>query len=848
MDILLSKLQQPSVPRYYVPNVALLARIGTTRLTFITAPTGYGKSSAVADWCNHQSAIVLWVTCDVNDDDLLVDYLNIATANTDPNVVPLSGVSDVARGNHLLNWWVAMGAIVVVLDDFHQIIDQDAQNRLRQWIVHTPANVRWIFLSRSPSPPSFASLFARGWITELGIEDFRLTPQQITSAIHNISHQQLSFHDIAILDSRLEGWAVGWQLAALALREHGAEFVLKSFGGDHHSILLYLRTELLVGQTSEVVSFLQQTAILDYLVADLCQAVTNNSNSHKLLQQVYQDGLFVAVLDAEHHYYRYHALWREVLLRTLQDDDPKLIPQLHQRAAAWYSAHNMPQRALHHSVQATDFTTFRDIFCNIAPKWIANGEFSLALHWLEQVPLSMQQNDIALVLAQLRARYVQRNLSEFGTLLGEVEQLRMNASEPQLTELSIWEGCWHYVNGQYLSAIDTLVPLELHLPDDIFLWVMWCDALGTSFTIENQQAPAYRIFQIALDRLRSNTPVFLATLIFQGMAWFHRNSGQIGEEYALIKRAMSWASDNGTAESPWLKLLYGSGGMYHINRLELDLAEERFSVLLNAALQLELRSAVVTARCMLAAVQRLRGNFTAAYQLLDEAEAYLYGQNIPPLSGQPAIIRVNFWIEEGQVQRVATWLAQMGDQLSDPDLAHTHAHALILLRRPAEALAILQAFDTEGGAIEQVDRLVLMAVCLASMGEEDVALDTMQSAIAYALPEHVIWSFVQVGRAAADIIKLLKQRKLDFATSEFIGQILSHFPIDPAFEVLSNPLTNREQEVLYWLGQGLSSADIAAQLVISAGTARNHVKRIYRKLEVSNRVQAVERARTLGLI
>ena len=280
----------------------------------------------------------------------------------------------------LLNDLTALGAVVLVLDDYHVIESQPIDEALNFFVDHLPPQLRLVIATREDPPLPLARLRARGQLTELRASDLRFTPSEAADFLNEVMSLNLSVEDVAALETRTEGWIAGLQLAALSMqgRSDTASFI-QAFTGSHRFVLDYLMEEVLQRQPERVRSFLLQTAILQRLSGSLCDAVTERDDGRGMLAALERGNLFVVPLDDQRQWYRYHHLFAEVLQARLMEEQPDQIATLHQRASVWYEQNDLPADAIRHALAARDLERAANL---IEQVWLAMDLSYQSATWL----------------------------------------------------------------------------------------------------------------------------------------------------------------------------------------------------------------------------------------------------------------------------------------------------------------------------------------------------------------------------------------------------------------------------------------------------------------------------------
>jgi LuxR family maltose regulon positive regulatory protein len=399
--ILATKLYVPPPRANVVLRPHLLERLNEglhRRLTLVSAPAGFGKTTLVGAWAAACERPAAWLSLDDGDNDpaRFLAYL-IAALQT---VVPTLGEGVLAALQSsrpppteaaltaLLNDTTTMpDKVVLILDDYHLVDSTPVDHALAFMLEHLPPQLHLVIATREDPPLPLARSRAQDQLTELRAVDLRFSPAEAAEFLGGVMNLDLSADEVARLETRTEGWIAGLQLAALSMqgRKDTAAFI-RAFTGSHRFVLDYLAEEVLQRQPEQVRSFLLHTAVLDRLSAPLCDAVTGTGDSKGMLESLERHNLFVVPLDDERHWYRYHHLFADVLQARLMEEQPKQVAELHRRASEWYEHSGLPSEAIHHAFAAEDFERAAGLLELEALAMLMSRQEDRFLGWLKALP------------------------------------------------------------------------------------------------------------------------------------------------------------------------------------------------------------------------------------------------------------------------------------------------------------------------------------------------------------------------------------------------------------------------------------------------------------------------------
>jgi len=411
--LLRTKLYIPPLRPNLVPRLRLINQFNQGlqfrhKLTLISAPAGFGKTTLVSECvtdCTHPTA---WLSLDEGDNDAarFVAYLVAALQTIEVNIG--KGVLTVLRSPQpppiesllttLLNEISSIpNDFILVLDDYHVINAQSVDNALAFLLKHLPPQMHLVIATREDLNLPLAGMRGRDQLTELRATDLRFTPAEATEFLNRAMGLDLSTEDIAALDMRTEGWITGLQLAAISMqgRKDVSSFI-QSFTGSHRFVLDYLIEEVLEQQSESIQTFLLQTAVLGQLTGSLCDAVTDQNNGQETLEMLERANLFIIPLDNARRWYHYHHLFADLLrLRLNQKTASSTIEvglninELHRRASIWYEENNLEVEAFHHAAAANDVERAERLIEGDGLPLSFRGVVTPALNWLASLPTTI---------------------------------------------------------------------------------------------------------------------------------------------------------------------------------------------------------------------------------------------------------------------------------------------------------------------------------------------------------------------------------------------------------------------------------------------------------------------------
>ncbi|MBC8450567.1 MAG: hypothetical protein H8D78_22765 [Chloroflexi bacterium] len=435
--LLSTKLYVPPVRPELVPRPRLIERLNAglhRKLTLVSAPAGFGKTTLLSEWTQQSEFSVAWVSLDRDDSDparfwaYFIAALQTVQADVgegalavfqSPQPPPIEAILTT-----LINEIATLpDPFALVLDDYHLIQAQPIHSALAFLLDHLPPQIHLVIAGRADPPLPLARLRGRGQLTELRETDLRFTLDEAATFLNQVMGLGLSAEDVAALEARTEGWIAGLQMAALSMRgRKDIPGFIAAFTGSHRYILDYLMEEVFQQQSADVQDFLLKTSILERFTAPLCDAIAEREDSHDVLLALERANLFIVPLDESRQWYRYHRLFADLLRHRLQIAGPQdLVPHLHTRASQWYEAEGFAAGAVHHALAGSDWERAATLILDVSETMLKRGELVTLLGWLQALPAEVVRVRPQLCLTYGWALILTGQLDAAESYLGQAE-------------------------------------------------------------------------------------------------------------------------------------------------------------------------------------------------------------------------------------------------------------------------------------------------------------------------------------------------------------------------------------------------------------------------------------------
>jgi LuxR family maltose regulon positive regulatory protein len=905
--ILATKLYIPPTRPELVPRPRLIERLNEglrqnqgfgRKLALISAPAGFGKTTLVSEWvagCERPEpkVRVAWLSLDEGDNDptrfltYLVAALQTISANIGAGALAvLQSPQPPSTETILITLLNEITPIshnfILVLDDYHVIDAKPVNQALTFLLEHLPPQIHLVIATREDPPLPLARLRARGQLTELRAADLQFAPSEAAEFLNRVMGLNLSAEDIAALETRTEGWIAGLQLAAISMQGHQdtASFI-QSFTGSHHFVLDYLMEEVLQQQPERVQTFLLRTSILDRMCGSLCDAVMldlsvsgqETVSAQETLEYLEHANLFIVPLDNERRWYRYHHLFAELLRQRLHQsassgNEEGCLAEYHIRASQWYEDHRLTIEAFQHAAAANDIERAERIIEGKGIPLHFRGAVAAILNWLASLPKTVLD-----ARPSLEVRYASLLLAT-GQTTGVEEKLQaaeaaiaaaLQGAEPVPSAVEGPDNKTRDLIGQIAAARATLAltryqpeamitqarrALEYLYPDNLpsRFGANWTMAMAYHF--RGERAVAGRAFAEALSIAQASGNIRGTILATISLGQIQELENQLYLATETYRRVLQLVGDYSppSASEAYLGL---ARICYEWN--DLDAAEQHGQQSLQLARQYDrVIDRFIFSEVFLARLKLVQGDVAGAAAMLAETEQSVRQNNFVHRIPEVAAAQVNVLLHQGNLVAAAQ-LAQAHE------LPISQARVLLAQGDPSAALALLsplrQQMEAKDWQDERLKVMVLQAVALRAHGEKDKAVQLLGDALTLAEPGGFIRLFVDEG---APMAQLLLEAASHGVMQEYIGKLLAAFEAEkrksedkpdlPPAQPLIDPLTQRELKILQLIAQGLSNREIGERLFLALDTVKGHNRKIFDKLQVQSRTEAIARAHELGLL
>jgi LuxR family transcriptional regulator, maltose regulon positive regulatory protein len=903
MSLIQTKLYRPRSGGDLIPRARLIERLNAGlngRVTLISAPAGFGKTTLLAQWLQTIDQPTAWLSLDENDNELRVFVQSLTAALQSafpdafqatarllraPRILPPDQVASLLI-NELAD---VPDDIILVLDDYHLIHSSEVHTLVNYLIEHMPFQLHLVLATRSDPPLPLARWRAKGHLNELRRTDLRFTLEETEAFLTRVLGSVAAHETAGALEERMEGWIAVLRIAALSLRNTSdrAAFIKRLRHNADSSVSSYLVEEILSQQTSAMQKFLEQTSILEQFCGELCAAILDSDASNGQVQATLdwleRLNLFLVPLDERQGWYRFHHLFQQLLQKQLQahtsEDE---IAMLHRRASAWYAEQGLIEEAIGHALAARDESSARQLVEAQFFQAFEQEQLVQIEHWLGLLPEEQIQGSPCLLVAWMWILQAQGQLKDFPRLLTAAERLLdaggnggKDLENPQSRILraliaTLWSE-FQYITGQEKASLDSarsalewIPPGEEYIASFALMYLAWSSqATGNEdiALVALQQALSDHSSQVngAARLLFSQSGVYLAAGKLHQVEHTARHLLQTAQQadLALSQNFAHWLL--GVVHYEWNKL---DAAAYHFSVVIANQHQAHFWVVQDA-----MRGLALTYQAQVLGIQ--------AQETTRALLEWVQGQNnIRDLMTAYAFCG-HLALLQNEVESAEQWLEMAGNQdvpvgpmifLEDPPITKV---CLLLAKGDDASVAqgqvlltqLLQHVEGIHNTRKTIQVLALQAWAYDLQGREAEAVDVLQSPLMLARPGGFMRTFADLSPLAKVLHELRKRRKAFHAVDKNLNSYLQDIlaAMSPvATQAVSTeellqqeglePLTDRELQILHLLDEDLTNKEIARKLVVTPGTVKVHTNNVYRKLSVNNRRAAVTLAKALGFL
>lgn len=858
------KLHAPAINKNTVSRDKLLTKLGHAqeyKLTQVTAPAGYGKTTAVLDWLNKCGLPSAWVSLDANDNDtstfwqyVCASLEHIAEGITKDTEYVFSSEELIKANIHIDILIDRLSQVksdfLLVLDDLHLIDSFSILTGLSYLIDYLPAKMHLIFISRTPPELRLARHRIKWQIQRLEEEDLRFEAEDIFRFFQARGYT-LENDDLNRVQIFTEGWAAALVAVAMSMEDVGfGNDIIAALTRSSWDMAQYLKHEVISVWPHERIAFAMKTSILDTLSEELCDAVTGNKNGRRLLKEIYEKNGFLLDMDGREKTYRYHHLFKSFLQELLEETYSKKIPELNSNAGLWYKQQGLLPEAIEYLLRGGAYNQAFELIEHQIDHLIDKSDFGRLMDWVKRLPAEFRDNSFK-IAAIYAAYYAQMDLYD--------------VSRQWVDRMKVLKDNYPYASGpewsSYSQTVCTMVEANLLVREGKIEFLPMLLSAAENDGGKYYKMPEFYDFNLS-DIYFFRCPIYRLTDLFKEAP---DNFDRMTESY----RGM-------ISKNPGYAPLAIGEYLYECNRLE-----EALPYLLSAleeALEANCLGALIPAMVDIVRFKRAYGDISGAFAVLEEYEKQLRGIGKTHWLYLLEAFRCKLYLDIGHTDKVQEWCCT-GKLNIFTELNKTrefelivYARTLMSLGQTQDAQILLQRLLAFTGNHKRphsrVEVLNILALLAFRENHLRLAFKYIDESLEIGLKEGYVRSYIDELAPMAQVLRayiksrgkqsqghLLKERKV------FAGGLLKQMPesllptlsaqdmvAEGITEKVLEQLTAQERKVLELIVNAATNQEIGDKLGISLWTVKTHTGNIYGKLGLKNRAQCIKLVRDLRLL
>lgn len=890
MDTLFQiKLQIPAVQQKLASRTRIDYRLNEGlggRLTLVTAPAGFGKTTAVVKWTEQLSIPVAWFSIDSSDNSLKIfwSYFIAALETALPGLGDrfpryLYSADNITAASIVTSLIEEMyqykNSFVFVIDDYHLIEESSIHDSMALLLKYLPANAHIVIISRSQPPFNSIRLQTIGYVKEIGFSDLQFTTEEIAS-LCKVKGVYATSREVMDLEALTEGWAAGLCLLldSAVKDKAGLSMQSRGFFHDRHRIASYLSEEVVEHWGEAEKNFMIKTSILNNLSGSLCDALTGRNDGKEMLERLAEHNAFIIVLDHENGWYRYHHLFSEFLQKRLERIPDEEKSKLHEYAGIWYESKGHYTEAIEHYLYGYHYEKAADIIEGRGREMLKTGRADLLINWFGILPRELVESRDLLCLTCAWALIITNREKEAKYWVNVVERRFCNPSaeyrdeewKKQLeVEIVAARGFIGLKNQNLINTTQSVLKFqEIMQKGSIFLYyginlnMGGASLIGGMFGLKGHLRIAEKEYIALYENVRTFMKIRNGYIpVLMGEILFERN--RMDEAVAMLVRGSREAEESNTI------------------------------------------GCLIPFTVTYARILKSKGDIASAFAAVRDAEGKIKKMGGFHLISILSAFKARMSLETGDLEAVESWMSRNCiDIFDNPGVNNifeylTLARVLKTRKEYDSCLLLLNRIklfaENENNLLYTLEVHILLAIVYHLQGHAQKAADVLRQALNMGEAHGYERIFIEEGAPMAALLaKFVRSsyKKVSVETAaeteepKDFSQHKKHdgptdvLPVSPAYarrllkltqdycETVKAfekerskdegssankkiSLTKREKDILHLLDSELTNAEIAYTLNITVNTVKVNCSNIYRKLEVKNRERAVRVARELKL-
>lgn len=885
-----TKLKAPPLRSSLLYRQELIKRLRAAEgfpIIQILGPAGSGKTTLTSQWINAASISAAWYSLDKedNDPDLFFRYLLTVFTYVDKGLNASFGpllnnrhrlTSELAIP-HIIESFSGKGQqILLIMDDFHHIKDENILNAFPRLIQQRPTRLKFVILSRYSLPTSMAMVIPEKDHFDITASDLKFTEEESTAFFKKVVPGRFSPDQIENLSRYFEGWAAGLQLAGLSAssKNHGDDlsYILNK---THEKVASYLIYDILQIQSEKIRNFITATTLLDRFNPELCTEVTGRNDAAEMLAHIEQLNLFLITLDSKQKWYRYHHTFSEVVRQRTIQHNPDLIAITLRKAASWFAANNHLEDALRCAFRSEDYEFAADLMENYITLYTTQMNPSTGLRWILRLPPETLNQRMLLKLHQCNFLLMLTEFAELKEILMAIEnKISTSLEEYSEKKRTLCEDFYIYLKCM-LQILHTDHPADIIQykalsekisPQNQYFLIGLEYLFVSAFIYGGEFAQAEASLSKASKMLAAHNITTDNVYHIHAKAFMARHQGQLNQGKSIICKELQRLEQTGYKDSFLTYFLCRNLG--HIFYLQNRLSEARECVALayRYSKYVWLNEEILQGDDLQLLLHLADGEKDKAFERIQQMRIYSLKTGIAKIGACADAWAARIALEQKNLTLALLWSQRRNIKMDEPFSmlftmeCMTLASLYYFKKQYSEADCLLQVLRKRCLKRELLELVlhidIMHCAVFYAMDQRPKAVMLMKNALAFSETDGYIRPYVNYSVLIAPILKRLTEELPDTSPGDHLKQIVAACDITLAGQSTSpkaqnagpEDLTLREIEILEWVSKGLKNKEIAQKTFISVNTVKTHVSSIIAKLNVRTRTQAIIKARKFGIL
>ncbi len=848
---------------------SLLDKSQETKLSIIWAQAGSGKTTAVVTWLEERNLEnnTVWISLDERDNrpEMFSKCLAEAIGRVLGEDAQTEGEQTI---DSLLNRISGLDrSLIFVLDDFHHIKDSEILKEVKYFIDGIGGNIHIIITSRSKLSLNLAKLRLNGEVTEIDRKDLNFSLEEAAEFVSSNSELDIPEKTVKQLWERTEGWIAGIQMALLTMRERKdiGDFEEK-FSGCSSYIQDYFCEEVYNDQTEEIKDFLLKTSILDELTPELCNAVMERNDSQQLLERIYDTNLFIDRLDYDGRTYRYHRLFKEFLMCKARGMNVEAFYEASSRAAKWYEDNGLLNSAINQYMEVGNFEPVVDLVESECIRMVMCGEQAEVMHWLENIPQDIVLKNPRFCITRMFT-YINDDIS-----YAKYNEFAERALEEQGDEayrnecrgvMLIVKGDRHLIKSEYKKSLECYREAQEKLQASALYSIAISLKLGVAYFYMKDLKREKEHFDKAMLQSQAYQDDVLYLVVSRTVVFTRLLRRQLAECESICSVCINSKMNDSVKKSSLMSIFYIILALVYFDRNDISRADEYVHKGMEAIERegkpLQHYYTLYTGLYVYAGVLMEKGSkaeFEKVCDRIEDLSRTRGDERLPDIyylnkvENYFDVFKMERFMEAGKTSMVEKYISKM--DFKNPEEVVLFCRSLVDKGKSDDALMllnkVLSAERDESNSYVCLKAIMLRAEIFSQEDQYENATRDFKEALTAGYENGFvrIFSFrnIKTSKMLIKTIRGMKFNKDYYKMGEYLNKIAGLYSEDESAEIISK----REKEVLQLIENGAKNSEIAKELFITESTVKSHILNIYSKLGVNNRIQAVAKAKEIGVI